>query len=126
MRSRFSAFFLSEHQYLVDTHHPNQREADELTTLQTSKEITHWIKLVIHRAQQGDEKNKTGQVEFSAFFNENNQFFELRETSRFIQEEGQWFYLDGKYSINPTELKLKRNDFCWCQSGKKLKHCHLL
>jgi len=126
MRSRFSAFCLSEHQYLVDTHHPSQREINELRALQESKGTTHWIKLIIHQTQQDSVKSQTARVEFSAFFNEKNQFFELREMSNFIQDRGQWFYLDGNPSIQPADLKLKRNDSCWCKSGKKLKHCHSL
>ncbi len=126
MRSRFTAFYFNEHPYLVNTHHPSQREANELTSLQNSQETSHWIKLIIHQVKHGDKQHQTGQVEFSAFFNENNEFFELREKSRFIREQDQWYYLDGEPNIYRTNLKLKRNDLCWCQSGKKFKHCHAL
>lgn len=126
MRSRFSAFCLSKHQYLVETHHPSQREPNELTALQNSSNKTHWVKLIIHHTEQGGAKELNGKVKFSAFFNENNQFFELQETSQFIQEAGQWFYLNGESTIQIADFKPKRNDLCWCKSGKKLKHCHLL
>ncbi|NEQ54934.1 MAG: zinc chelation protein SecC, partial [Leptolyngbya sp. SIO3F4] len=34
---------------------------------------------------------------------------------------GCWFYLDGE--MLPPILP-KRNQPCWCGSGKKFKHCH--
>jgi Uncharacterized protein conserved in bacteria len=125
MRSRFSAFCLKKYPYLVDTHHPSLREANELNHLEKSNNKTHWVKLTIHQTAQGDKKDRHGQVKFSAFFNDHDQFFVLHETSRFIQENGQWFYLDGNASIKNAEYQLKRNDPCWCGSGKKFKHCHL-
>lgn len=119
MRSRFVAFCLSEHQYLIDTHHTSQRKANDLSELNNSQRTTTWVKLIIH---QTDEQANT--VGFSAFFNENDQFFELRETSQFTQEQGQWFYVNRESHIQPSHLKFKWNEDCWCSSGKKFKHCH--
>jgi len=124
MRSRFTAFYLNKHQYLLDTHHSSQRETDDLNALEKDQASTHWIKLIIHQTELGGINDLTGIVEFSAFFNQEGQMFELRESSNFIQENAQWFYLDGDSGIQRNELKLKRNDPCWCNSSKKFKHCH--
>jgi SEC-C motif domain protein len=124
MRSRFTAFYLNEHTYLLDTHHPSQREAGELEAIEKDQSTTDWIKLIIHRTQLGRKNDLTGTVDFSAYFNQEGDFFELRESSNFIQENSQWFYLDGEPHIQRSELKFKRNDPCWCNSGKKFKHCH--
>ena len=124
MRSRFTAFYLHKHQYLLDTHHPSQRDANDLKAIEKEQASTHWIKLVIHQATLGSINDLTGIVEFSAFFKQQGKLFELRESSNFIQENAQWFYLDGSPTIQCKELKLKRNAPCWCDNGKKFKHCH--
>ncbi|ORU92937.1 MAG: zinc-binding protein [Cycloclasticus sp. symbiont of Bathymodiolus heckerae] len=124
MRSRFTAFTLHEFQYLIDTHHPSKRQTTDLLELQSGSDKTTWFKLTIHRIKLGLANNDKGLVEFSAFFNENGQFFELRETSSFIKEAAQWLYLEGNSHIEHINLKIKRNEPCWCCSGKKFKHCH--
>jgi len=49
------------------------------------------------------------------------------ERSRFIKQNGAWFYVDGE--MNPAQEqrivthKLGRNDPCHCGSGKKFKKC---
>ena len=124
MRSRFTAFYLNKPQYLLNTHHPSQRETDELNAIAKEQASTQWIKLVIHQTKLGQINDLTGIVEFSAFFNQEGQMFELRESSNFIQKNAQWFYLDGDSDIQHNELKFKRNELCWCNNGKKFKHCH--
>ena len=47
----------------------------------------------------------------------------LEEASRFVQEEGRWYYLNGNTSEGP--LKPGRNDPCPCGSGRKYKACCL-
>jgi len=95
MRSRFTAFCLHKFKYLIDTLHPSKHQPNDLAELETSSHKTSWVKLTLQHTQQGLETDNQGSVEFSAIFNENSQFFELRETSSFIKENGQWFYLDG-------------------------------
>jgi len=126
MRSRFTAFSLQTFQYLIDTHHPSQRAACDLSDLQNNSENTTWFKLIIHRTEQGLVDDNDGVVEFSAFFNDNELFFELRESSFFTKTNGQWFYVNGEPDINPVNIKIQRNEVCWCNSGKKFKKCHAL
>ncbi|MEZ5505160.1 MAG: YchJ family metal-binding protein [Gammaproteobacteria bacterium] len=45
----------------------------------------------------------------------------LHERSRFVKEDGRWFYLDGEMLPLPSP---GRNDPCWCGSGQKFKKCH--
>jgi SEC-C motif-containing protein len=124
MRSRFTAFCLHEFQYLINTHHLSKRHENELSQLKDSCQQSSWIKLTIHNTQQGQTSDNTGVVEFSAIFNEDQQFFELRENSSFIKENNQWFYVNGKPDIQKISFKIRRNEPCWCFSGKKFKHCH--
>jgi len=126
MRSRFTAFALNAFQYLIDTHHPSQHRPSDLSDLKSSSENTTWFKLTVHRTERGLATDKDGTVEFSAFFNDNGLFFELRETSSFIKTNDRWLYVNGEPNINPINVKTQRNELCWCNSGKKFKKCHAL
>jgi SEC-C motif domain protein len=59
-------------------------------------------------------------VEFAAFY-KNSKIEQLHENSKFIYENGQWYYLDG---ILLDPIKITRNEPCWCGSIKKYKKCH--
>lgn len=124
MRSRFTAFALNELQYLCDTHYPSERSPNELHELKQNSLHTSWVQLTIHNTQYGLSDNNTGTVEFSAVFYANKQFFELRENSSFIKKNKQWFYVEGIPAIQDINYKIKRNEPCWCLSGKKFKQCH--
>ena len=124
MRSRFSAFCLTDYQYLINTKHPSKRSVNELVELQQSGEQTIWVQLTILNTHLGLDDHNSGSVTFSALFNEQGQFYELTEQSNFIKERSQWYYLDGKHTVQRTNMKFKRNAPCWCHSGKKIKHCH--
>ncbi|PCI70916.1 MAG: hypothetical protein COB26_00775 [Piscirickettsiaceae bacterium] len=125
MRSRFTAFCIHHHQYLVDTQYPGKRTTNKFDKLQQNSEPTIWVKLTILQTHQGQAEDNTGSVNFSALFNENNQFYKLNEHSTFIKENQQWYYLDGQPTVEETTLKLKRNEPCWCGSAIKYKSCHL-
>lgn len=126
MRSRFCAFYLTNHQYLIDTHHLSRRTENELVDLQQGSQHTIWIQLTILNTHLGLEHHDAGLVTFSALFNEHGAFYELQEESSFIKENGQWYYLSGEPKTQKKEVKFKRNAPCWCHSGKKIKHCHNL
>ena len=61
-----------------------------------------------------------GYVEFAAFY-ESNEGGQLHENSKFIYENGQWYYFDG---VILESLKFSRNEPCWCGSKKKYKKCY--
>lgn len=89
MRSRYSAFVLILQQYLLDTWHPTTRP------VQLSVDDPHikWLGLKIKHYEQTDPENAT--VEFVARSKRNGKATRLHETSRFIRENNQWFYVDG-------------------------------
>lgn len=82
MRSRYTAFVLKDGPYLLTTWHSSTRPAD------LSLEGTRWLGLTVHSAHEDT-------VIFSARFEEGGRKHTMREVSRFVQEEGRWFYLDG-------------------------------
>jgi SEC-C motif-containing protein len=129
MRSRFSAFYSNNIDYLIATHHPSKREAGDKKNLLTSNSNCVWLNLKIISKNQGEKSHNSGEVEFIATYkqldkNKDIQLCQLHENSRFIKENDQWFYLDGELSSSVKPIKWKRNAPCWCNSGKKYKQCH--
>ncbi|MBQ0760004.1 MAG: SEC-C motif-containing protein [Zhongshania sp.] len=121
MRSRFSAFCLKDPEYLLTTLHKDARAKESKKALIRSFGNTEWRSLKVIRSQQGKSGQQTAEVEFAAFYLEGDAGGQLHERSRFIFEEGRWFYVDG--DILPP-ISLTRNEPCWCGSGRKLKKCH--
>jgi SEC-C motif domain protein len=115
MRSRYTAYVLKRSSYLHATWHPTTRPA----TLDISSDETVWQGLEILGCGEGREQNGQGWVEFVVWF----QGGELHEKSRFVKEEGEWFYLDGKIEPPLAAIKPGRNASCPCGSGKKYKKC---
>tara|TARA_R110002074_G_scaffold170005_4_gene331982 strand:+ start:10399 stop:10887 length:489 start_codon:yes stop_codon:yes gene_type:complete len=124
MRSRFSAFCMNNFQYLNDSHHPAKRSALSPVQLKQKSSQTNWISLRIIDTENGQPEQDIGLVEFAACFEEEGRYYELREKSNFLKGDGRWFYLDGDTQVNAIALKFSRNESCWCQTGKKYKHCH--
>ena len=119
MRSRFSAFILQKGAYLFDTYHVDFR--GNLTVEQFCEKSLDWKRLEIISTETSDN---TGFVEFKAWYIENEQLACHHEYSRFVKEGEQWLYCDGDF-YPVTSIKLKRNDLCPCNSGKKYKKCCL-
>ncbi len=88
MRSRYSAFVLGLAGYLQSTWHASTRPA-ELTLEPGVK----WLGLEVRRHQIQDDTHAT--VEFVARSRAQGQGQRLHEISRFVKEDGRWFYVDG-------------------------------
>ena len=88
MRSRYSAFVRGDVPYLMATWQSSQRPA-ELTLEAGAK----WLGLDIkqHRVTGAD----TAEVEFVARFRVGVKAVRQHERSRFVREDGRWFYVDG-------------------------------
>ena len=90
MRSRYVAHVLLNEPYLRATWHASTRPV----ALQLDAEPrARWIGLTIKRHEtQADDR---AIVEFVARYKINGRAFKLHETSRFVREDGRWFYVDG-------------------------------
>jgi len=88
MRSRYSAFVRGNVPYLLATWHSSQRPAT--LALETAAQ---WLGLEIkqHRITGQD----TAEVEFIARFRVGGKATRQHERSRFVREDGRWFYVDG-------------------------------
>ncbi len=88
MRSRYSAFVLELGDYLRATWHASTRPA----TIDFEPGL-RWLGLQVKRhASTGAD---AAVVEFVARSKLGGRAHRLHETSRFVREGGQWFYLDG-------------------------------
>ena len=89
MRSRYSAYAKSLEAYLLSTWHATTRPAAlDLADGPQPK----WLGLeVIASAESSDEAS----VEFVALCRIGGRAQRMREKSRFLREQGRWYYLDG-------------------------------
>lgn len=91
MRSRYSAYVLGLMPYVAATWHASTRPA--------VAELTHdasvkWLGLDVRKhVANGDEAT----VEFVARSKSAGRAHRLHEISRFVREDGCWFYLDGVF-----------------------------
>ncbi|MFT3659906.1 MAG: YchJ family protein [Gordonia sp. (in: high G+C Gram-positive bacteria)] len=93
MRSRYTAFALGDPEYLSDTWHPSTRPSSiELDPEQ------RWLHLTVESASGGGPFDTDGIVEFTAVYRTPAGRGELRERSRFVREDGRWYYVDGDVS----------------------------
>ena len=120
MRSRYTAFTQGEVDYLIATHHPTQRHPHQRHQLIQSIQNTTWLGLRVLQTRQGQPQDRQGQVEFIAYY-QDPQPGQIHERSRFSQIKDRWFYVDGD-QLPP--ILPRRNDPCWCGSGKRYKGCH--
>ena len=92
MRSRYTAYVVGNEDYLQASWHVSTRPAEQLADASVK-----WLALELRSAQeQGDEAT----VEFVARCRVSGRDHRLHETSRFVREAGQWFYLDGTFEKN--------------------------
>lgn len=93
MRSRYSAYVRGDVDYLLATWHASTRP--EMLDFSDAA-ATHWLGLEVKRHQQHDADHAT--VEFAARYRVGGRSaVRLRELSRFVREDGRWFYVDGEF-----------------------------
>lgn len=121
MRSRYSAYCLRNSDYLMATWEATKRPK----SIDFSKENVIWLRLEITESKKGGVNDSKGVVSFKAFFNQDDEDYVMRETSRFVKTNGQWFYTDGVGTISKIETNKghSQNALCSCGSGKKYKRC---
>lgn len=87
MRSRYSAYVLTLIDYLLATWHPSTAPGElELPPFK-------WLGLEILHAQAAGD---AGVVEFVARCRDAERAQRMHEISRFVREEGRWYYIDGQ------------------------------
>ena len=93
MRSRYSAFARADVDYLRQSWHPDTRPA--VIDLEDAAR-TRWLGLEIKRHAVVDDDHAT--VEFVARWKVGGApATRLHEISRFVREDGRWYYVDGTF-----------------------------
>lgn len=91
MKSRYSAYASHQAEYLIATTHSSERKYYSLEEILKWATANKWQKLEIISSTENT-------VEFKAYFLDANNVNQVHyEFSTFKQENGKWFYLDGKF-----------------------------
>jgi SEC-C motif domain protein len=91
MRSRYTAFVLSDERYLLATWHPGTRPSA------VQFEPVKWLGLEVRGERELDAIH--AEVEFVARYRPSTgtgAAQRLHERSRFVREDGRWYYVDGE------------------------------
>lgn len=134
MRSRYSAFVLKAHQYILNTQTKAVDPDVTLASLEASQQGVSWLNLEVRDSgitqttsvgvsTPSVDEQQTGFVEFAATYQQGGRLYKLSEHSRFITQQGLWFYSEGKILPDSGRFKLSGNSPCVCGSGKKYKKC---
>ena len=89
MRSRYTAYVLVLHAYLLETWHPNTRPA----VIEADPAGLRWLGLEVRNRMDISANQST--VEFIARSKLGGRAHRLHETSRFERVNNRWFYLDA-------------------------------
>jgi SEC-C motif-containing protein len=88
MRSRYCAFVLENAAYLLASWHHSTRPGEL-----AFEPGTKWLGLEVRDHRPLDQDH--AEVEFVARLRHAGRASRLHERSRFVREEGRWFYVDG-------------------------------
>ncbi|WP_169393228.1 MULTISPECIES: YchJ family protein [Psychrobacter] len=126
MRSRYSAFVMVNPDYIVKTTLPAQQSLLDKNAIAAWAKDTKWSGLeIINHKPIGKHHD---QVEFKAYFKNNNGLQAHHELSSFVlvksnlienrNQRTQWYFLD------PTvDFKISQKQPCSCGSGERFKRC---
>ncbi len=117
MRSRFVAYAQNEVDYLLASWFEDTRPA----SIALDSELSWTTLKIIDHVSNGDN----AEVEFIASYLYRGEAGCLHERSRFIRQQGRWYYIDGEqFACDPLKKnKVGRNEPCPCGSGRKYKKC---
>lgn len=91
MRSRYTAYVLGLSDYLHASWYASTRPDRSTLAHDTN---CKWLDLEI---RQHDAQGDDARVEFIARYKTGGRAQRLHEVSRFVREDGRWFYLDGSF-----------------------------
>ena len=123
MRSRYTAYTKANIDYIKASMRGKAlMDFQEKEALQWAKRV-NWIKL--HLIQSSMDQADKAYVHFEASFVDGTRLSTIHEKSKFIQDQGRWYYIEGELlpSTQPKTI-ISRNTACPCGSHRKFKHCH--
>lgn len=93
MRSRYTAFAVGDADHLLRSWHPSTRPR----RVDLDPDV-RWLRLMIVAKDAGGPFDAEGTVTFEAIHRDAGARGVLRERSRFVREDGHWYYVDGIFS----------------------------
>lgn len=90
MRSRYTAYATHNARYLLETWHPTTRPA----AIDVDDGLEWYMLKIVGHTEIGT----TATVTFSARSRLKGSTHDLRETSRFVRENGRWYYVEGMFA----------------------------
>ncbi len=91
MRSRYSAYYIKEADYLLATTHTSTRKHHNKKDILAFATENHWVKLEIINSSETI-------VEFKAYYLDSHLTPQIHhEKSTFKKEEDRWYYVDGEF-----------------------------
>lgn len=118
MRSRYSAYVLSDIDYLKATTLPSQQAALDLQSMKDWSTGSVWLGLEVEQTQLHGGQPEHALVSFTARWHDRSGEHAQHERSAFVQHDGRWYFIDPTVS-----LKAGRNDPCPCGSSQGFKKC---
>lgn len=112
MKSRYSAYVVADGAYLVYSTIKENRYENDIALIEEFSNSVRWLKLDILDTNES-------QVEFKAYYRDEEEIKVLHERSNFVYENGLLKYKDGEL----YNTRVQRNEICPCGSGKKFKRC---
>ena len=95
MRSRYTAFAIGDLEHLLRSWHPGTRPGRAELAASLEQEV-RWLRLDVHSADGGGPFDDAGTVRFSAVSKGSEGRRVQQELSRFVREDGSWYYVDGE------------------------------
>jgi len=93
MRSRYSAYVGRADGYLLKTWHASTCPPRLDLAMEPAPK---WLGLKILAVTDGRATDDVGEVEFVARYKVQGRAVRLHERSRFVREQGRWYYLDAQ------------------------------
>ncbi len=93
MRSRYTAYSRLDEAYILRTWHPSTRPPSVILKVAPAPK---WLGLEILGVEAGSTDDRSGTVEFIARYKLNGKASRLHEKSRFVKDNGHWYYVDGE------------------------------
>ncbi len=116
MRARYSAHCTLDVAFILASWHPQSRQQQDAGAIEAFCRQNQWLGLevIAHQVLSPQEARVTFVARYR---DEQGQARFHLEDSRFLREEGLWYYHSASYP------EPQRNDPCPCGSGKKYKRC---
>lgn len=125
LEKRYQAFASGDVDFVLQTHHPETRDAIEEKAVEAWSKGSQWKGLEVSEVKEEGDKTF---IHFTVRYERKFETVNHTEWAEFRKEDGKWYYYDSEFpspeTIRRSDEKVGRNDPCPCGSGKKFKKCH--